>query len=194
MSTYKTIAESNNFIVLDNFKKFSEWNEAPSGYQDEASLERELIEDLVNQGYEYLSDLTTPGVMLANVRLQLQNLNKVQFTDSEWERFKSEYLDRPSENLTDKTRKIHDDYIYDFVFDDARIQNVYLVDKKDITNNKLHVISQFEQTGSHENRYYVTIMVKGLLMVHIEFTKCGVAIQQAFNQVHRYTKESFNSE
>src|SRR5690554_657065 len=194
MSTYKTIAESNNFIVLDNFKKFSEWSEAPSGYQDEASLERELIEDLVNQGYEYLSDLTTPGVMLANVRVQLQNLNKVQFTDSEWERFKIEYLDRPSENLIDKTRKIHDDYIYDFVFDDGRIQNIYLVDKKNITNNKLQVISQFEQTGSHENRYDVTILVNGLPMVHIELKKRGVAIQQAFNQVHRYTKESFNSE
>src|SRR5690554_4162442 len=194
MSTYKTIAESSNFIVLDNFKKFSEWSEAPSGYQDEASLERELIEDLVNQGYEYLSDLTTPGVMLANVRVQLQYLNKVQFTDSEWERFKIEYLDRPSENLIDKTRKIHDDYIYDFVFDDGRIQNIYLVDKKNITNNKLQVISQFEQTGSHENRNDVTILVNGLPMVHIELKKRGVAIQQAFNQVHRYTRESFNSE
>src|SRR5690554_3551856 len=194
MSTYKTIAESNNFIVLDNFKKFSEWSEAPSGYQNEASLERELIEDLVNQGYEYLSNLTTPGAMLANVRVQLQNLNKVQFTDSEWERFKIEYLDRPSENLIDKTRKIHDDYIYDFVFDDGRIQNIYLVDKKNITNNKLQVISQFEQTGSHANRYDVTILINGLPMIQVELKKHGVAIREAFNQVHRYSKESFNSD
>lgn len=194
MKQYKTIAESNNFIVLDNFKKFSEWSEPQSGYQTESSLEKEFIRDLVSQGYEYLSNITTPGVMLANVRVQLQSLNKMEFTDSEWERFKIEYLDRPSDNLVDKTRKLHDDYIYDFVFDDGRIQNIYLVDKDNIANNKVQVISQFEQSGTNANRYDVTILVNGLPMVQVELKKRGVAIKEAFNQVHRYTKESFNSE
>lgn len=194
MQQYKTIAESNNFIVLDNYKKYSEVNETPSGYQTEADLEKELVQDLINQGYEYVKHLTTPTAMLANVRVQLQNLNDMQFTDKEWARFVEEYLDKPSDNLVDKTRKLHDNYIYDFVFDDGHIQNIYLVDKNNISRNKVQVISQFEQKGTHANRYDVTILVNGLPLVQVELKKRGVAIREAFNQVHRYTKESFNTE
>lgn len=187
----KPIAESNRFIVLDKYTQ--EWKVAES-YQSEADLERELIQDLVNQGYEYLPALNNPEAMLANVRVQLQALNSVEFLEGEWKRFVETYLDKPSDTIVDKTRKIHDDYIHDFVFDDGRIKNIYLVDKKNIARNKVQVIKQFEQTGSHANRYDVTILVNGLPLVQIELKKRGVAIREAFNQVHRYSKESFNSE
>ena len=194
MTEYTPIAESKNFIVLDKYTKDSVVNEASAIYQSEAALEQELILDLVNQGYERVTNLTTVGAMLANVRKQIQALNEMEFTDSEWARYVEEYLDKPSDNLVEKTRKIHDDYIYDFVFDDGHIQNIYLVDKKNIARNKVQVISQFEQTGTHANRYDVTLLVNGLPLVQVELKKRGVAIREAFNQVHRYTKESFNSE
>lgn len=194
MCDYKPIAESNNFIVLDKYIKYSEVHEASAGYQTEAALEREFIHDLEGQGYDYLPDLTTPEKMLANVRVQLQDLNKVTFSEAEWMRFCEQFLDRPSDNHIDKTRKIHTDYIYDFVFDDERIQNIYLVDKKNVAKNKVQVISQFEQMGTHANRYDVTILVNGLPLVQVEIKKRGIAIREAFNQVHRYSKESFNSE
>ncbi|ENB4392928.1 type I restriction endonuclease subunit R [Vibrio cholerae] len=187
----KPIAESNRFIVLDRYRQ--EWKVAES-YQSEGDLERELIQDLVNQGYEYLPTLNNPEAMLANVREQLQSLNNVKFLEGEWKRFVEAYLDKPSDTIVDKTRKIHDDYIHDFVFDDGRIKNIYLVDKKNIARNKVQVIKQFEQTGSHANRYDVTILVNGLPLVQLELKKRGVAIREAFNQVHRYSKESFNSE
>lgn len=192
--TYNTIAETQNYIVLDNYTKLSKVSEAPATYQSENALEREFIEDLVEQGYEYLPQLTTPAALLNNVRTQLQNLNSVTFSDAEWQRFVEEYLDAPSDNLVEKSRKLHRDYIYDFVFDDGHIQNIYLVDKKNIIRNKVQVINQFEQKGSHANRYDVTILVNGLPLVQIELKKRGVAIREAFNQVHRYSKESFNSE
>jgi type I restriction enzyme R subunit len=132
--------------------------------------------------------------MLSNVRQQLQTLNNVVFSDSEWGRFVEEYLDKPSDNIIEKTRKIHDNYIYDFIFDDGHIQNIYLLDKKNSTRNKIQVINQFEQKGTHTNRYDVTILVNGLPLVQVELKKRGVAIREAFNQVHRYSKESFNSE
>ncbi|MDL1865834.1 type I restriction endonuclease subunit R [Betaproteobacteria bacterium PRO4] len=226
MTDYKTIAESNNFIVLDKYQP--EWKVAES-YQSEADLERELIQDLVNQGYEYLPGLNTPEKMLANARGQLQTLNNVQFADGEWLRFVETWLDKPSDGLNEKTRKIHDDYIHDFVFDDGHIQNIYLLDKKNIARNKVQVIRQFETTPPfghpskggelssrelrddqgaalrssskemelsrthHANRYDVTILVNGLPLVQVELKKRGVAIREAFNQVHRYSKESFNS-
>ena len=191
MSDYKTIAESKNFIVLDKYAP--EWKVA-EGYQSEGDLEREFIQDLQNQGYEYLPVLNTPEALLANVRVQLQTLNNVQFADGEWLRLVETWLDKPSDGIVEKTRKIHDDYIHDFVFDDGRIQNIYLLDKKNIARNKVQVIKQFEQTGSHANRYDVTILVNGLPLVQVELKKRGVAIREAFNQVHRYSKESFNSE
>lgn len=191
---YNTIAETQNYIVLDEYTKLSKVSEAPATYQSENALEREFIEDLIAQGYEYLPQLTTPAALLANVRVQLQALNDVSFSDAEWVRFCEEYLDAPSDNLVEKSRKLHHDYIYDFVFNDGHIQNIYLVDKEHIIRNKVQVINQFEQKGSHANRYDVTILVNGLPLVQIELKKRGVAIREAFNQVHRYSKESFNSE
>ena len=106
MTQYKTIAESNNFIVLDKFSKYFEVNEAPAVYQTEAALEREFIQDLINQGYENPLNLNTSEAMLANVRVQLQSLNNMAFSDAEWTRFVEEYLDKVSDNLVEKTRKI----------------------------------------------------------------------------------------
>ena len=194
MTQYNTIAELQNFIVLDSYTKNFLINEPPAGYQSEAALEHELIKDLQGQGYEYLPNLVTPEALLANVRKQLQTLNNVAFTDAEWKRFLDEYLDKSSDSITGRTRKIQDDYIYDFVFDDGHIQNIYLVDKQNVARNKVQVINQFEQMGTQANRYDVTILVNGLPMVQVELKKRGVAIREAFNQVHRYSKESFNSE
>ncbi|MFN0263229.1 type I restriction endonuclease subunit R [Tepidamorphus sp. 3E244] len=185
------IAETNRFIVLDKYVRA--WEPADS-YQSEAELERELIQDLRNQGYEYVPDLKSTDSMLANVRVQLQTLNDVQFTDKEWARFVETYLDKPSDSATEKARKLNDDYIFDFVFDDGRIQNIYLVDKANVCRNKVQVIKQFEQAGTHANRYDVTILVNGLPLVQVELKKRGVAIREAFNQIHRYSKESFNSD
>lgn len=191
---YNTIAELQNYIVLDNYVKSSIACEPPAGYQTEAALERELIDDLKNQGYEYVPEITSPDALLTNARKQLQTLNQVVFTDAEWTRFVDEYLDKPNDSLVEKAKKVHENHIYDFVFDDGHIQNIYLVDKTNITRNKVQVINQFEQTGTQANRYDVTVLVNGLPMVQIELKKRGVAIREAFNQVHRYSKESFNSE
>lgn len=191
MVDYTTpIAETNKFIVLDKYAKQWQVNQS---YQSEYDLEREFISDLEQQGYEFVRDLNTPVAMLANVRIALQALNGVEFSEAEWQRFVETYLDKPSDSIIDKTRKIHDDYIHDFVFDNGRIQNIYLLDKKNIARNKVQVIRQFEQTGTQVNRYDVTLLVNGLPLVQVELKKRGVAIREAFNQVHRYSKESFNA-
>ena len=186
-----TIAETNNFIILDRYENIPQSN---GDYQSEAALEREFIQDLISQGYENPTHLTTPKALLENVREQLQALNRVVFSNAEWSRFVEEYLDKPSDGLVEKSRKIHDDFIYDFTFDDGRLGNIYLIDKKNFSRNKVQVINQFEQKGKHLNRYDVTILVNGLPLVQVELKKRGVAIREAFNQVHRYSRESFNSE
>ena len=116
MANYNTVAESNNFIVLERYNPDWQVNE---GHQSEDELEREFIQDLQNQGYEFVPNLNTPEKMLANVRVQLEALNKVQFNDSEWQRFVTTFLDKPSDSVIDKTRKVHDDFVHDFTFDDG---------------------------------------------------------------------------
>ncbi|BAL51443.1 MULTISPECIES: type I restriction endonuclease subunit R [Lactococcus] len=184
------IIESNNFIVLDKWTKL----EQKGNFQSESDLEREMISDLQQQGYDYANYLTTPEALLGNLRLQLEDLNAVHFSDNEWERLLSEYLNKSSDGIIECTRKIHDDHVYDFIFDDGHIQNIYLLDKRNIVRNKVQVINQMKQKGSHANRYDVTILVNGLPLVQIELKKRGVSIREAFNQIHRYSKESFNGE
>lgn len=169
--TTKPIAETDNFIVLDKYEKIVQ----SGNYQSEKQLEEELLADLQQQGYEYRHDLNSQDKLLANLRAQVQRLNDVVFTDSEWQRFLVEYLDKPADGIIDKTRKIQNDHRYDFIFDNGLLQNIDLVDKKQLARNQVQVINQFEQTGTHANRYDVTILVNGLPLVHIELKKRGVA-------------------
>ena len=184
------IAETASYIVLD---KYEAQPKTAQGYQSEAALEREFIEDLCRQGYEYAQHIKDPEALLRNVRLQLEQLNGMLFTDAEWQRFCLEYLDSPSDSFTEKARKVHVADCHDFRFDDGHMQNIRLFDRERPSRNRLQVINQMEQTGSSANCYDVTILVNGLPLVHVELKRRGVAIREAFNQIHRYSKESFNS-
>ena len=185
------IAETTNYIVLDQYERLPQLD---GSYQSEAQLEEELISDLQCQGYEYVPEIRTPEALLKNVRAQIERLNEISFTDEEWLRFCTEFVDSPGDSATEKAKKVHEYPVYDFIFDDGRMKNIYLFDKRNLSRNQVQVINQMEQTGSHTNRYDVTILINGLPLVHIELKRRGVAIREAFNQIHRYSKESFNGE
>ena len=191
MSKYNlsTVAEMTGGIILAYFDKN---NRVGGGsYQSEAELERELIANLVAQGYQR-ENFKTSDELYKNLKVQIERLNNISFSNSEWERFLIEYLDAPNEGMVEKTRKIQEDYIYDFTFDDGHLQNIKIIDNKNIHNNFLQVVNQVVGGARNENRYDVTILVNGLPLVHIELKKRGVPLQEAFFQIHRYSKESFN--
>ena len=186
-----TIAEMTDGIILANFEKVPQVRE--SAYQSEVELERRMIENLVSQGYERLI-VKSNDELYVNLKLQIEKLNGVSFTNEEWERFLQEYLDAPNEGIIEKTRKVQENYIHDFIFDDGHLKNIKIIDKKNIHNNFLQVANQIVGEGKNRNRYDVTILVNGLPLVHVELKKRGVNLHEAFNQIHRYSKESFNSE
>jgi len=188
---YKPIAKTNNFIILDKIENYDGVKEQSIGYQSENALENELIKDLKSQGYVYRDDVKNHNALLSNVREKIEKLNNIKFSNSEWERFVKEYLDNPSDGVIEKTRKVHDDYIYDFTFDNGEIKNIYLFDKNNVSRNAVEVIRQFTQKGDYLNRYDVTILINGLPLVHIELKRRGVAIKEAFNQIDRYKRETF---
>lgn len=185
-----TIAEMTNGIILAHFEKETEIQE--TAYQSEAELENKMIENLISQGYERIV-IKSNSDLYSNLKTQIEKLNDVTFSEDEWDRFLKEYLDAPNEGIIEKTRKIQENHIYDFIFDDGHLKNIKIVDKKNIHNNFLQVTNQVWGEGKSRNRYDVTVLVNGLPLVHIELKKRGVNMHEAFNQIHRYSKESFNS-
>lgn len=160
-------------------------------YQSEADLEREFIKNLQNQGYEYLI-IHNEKEMIVNLKDKLEKLNNIIFSENEWERFFKEKIANKNESIVEKTRTIQEDYIKSFARDNGTLINISLIDKKNIHNNFLQVINQYEEeNGNHNTRYDVSILVNGLPLIHIELKRRGVAIREAFNQINRYQRDSF---
>jgi len=162
-----------------------------TSYQTEAELEKAFINRLQEQGYEYLS-IKSEADLINNLRRCLEKLNNLTFTDTEWENFFKTEIANPKQKIEDKTETIQEDYIKILERDDGSTKNIYLLDKQQIHNNRLQVINQYEtESGQRANRYDVTILVNGLPLVHIELKRRGVALEEAFNQINRYQRESF---
>lgn len=163
-------------------------------YQSEEALENEFVRLLCEQGYEYLQ-IHTELDLLSNLRKKLEELNKYQFSDTEWERFFADCIANKNDGIVDKARKIQEDYVQVLKRDDALSKNIMLIDKKNVHNNRLQVINQYvigkKEGAKYDNRYDVTILVNGLPLVHIELKRRGVAIREAFNQINRYQRDSF---
>ncbi|MFA5473346.1 MAG: type I restriction endonuclease subunit R, partial [Aminobacteriaceae bacterium] len=146
---------------------------------------------LRTQGYEYLP-LHDEAALIANLRKQLEQLNGFAFSDGEWGRFFPECIANSNEGIAEKTRKIQEDHVQILRRDDGSTKNIRLLDKKNVHNNRLQVINQYEESGgAHGARYDVTILVNGLPLVHAELKRRGVAIREAFNQIKRYQRDSF---
>ena len=104
----------------------------------------------------------------------------------------SHKISNNNEGIVEKTRKIQEDYVQNLTREDGSTMNISLIDKKNIHNNRLQVINQYEEDGGkHDTRYDVTILVNGLPLVHVELKRRGVAIKEAFNQIDRYQRDSF---
>ncbi|NIA11450.1 MAG: HsdR family type I site-specific deoxyribonuclease [Nitrospiraceae bacterium] len=187
--TYDLVAQNNESTVV---KKYTpERKKRAQNYQSEAELEKKFIEQLTNQAYEYLT-IHTEQDLIKNLREQLEKLNKFKFTDKEWKEFFTLELANPNQSIAEKTRTIQEDYIKILKREDGTSKNIRLLDKQNIHNNSLQVINQYEtDEGKRKNRYDVTVLVNGLPLVHIELKRRGVALQEAFNQINRYQRESF---
>ena len=189
MSIYNIVASTDEVTVVSEYS--AELNTRSDKYQSEADLERDFIRQLTSQGYEYLS-IHDEAALTANLRKQLELLNDFTFTDNEWNKFFEECIANTNEGIVEKTRKIQEDHVQVLKREDGTTKNIYLLDKKNIHNNRLQVINQYEETGGkYKTRYDVTILINGLPLVHVELKRRGVAIREAFNQINRYQRDSF---
>ena len=161
-----------------------------SAYQSEAQLEEAFVKQLCRQGYERLV-VSSEEELVANLRTQLEALNRISFSDKEWARLFKGWIAADNDGIVEKTRRIQRDHVYALRMDDGSVRNVSLIDKRNVHNNRMQVMNQYAQQGSYDNRYDVTVLVNGLPLVHVELKRRGVAIQEAFNQIERYQRDSF---
>lgn len=185
---YHIISEADESTVVSAYKP----QDKPSTYyQSEADLEQALIRQLEAQGYEYLP-IHTEKDLIANLRRQIEQLNRFSFSDGEWQAFFAEHIANPNLGIAGKTQMIQNDHIRAIRLKDGTTKNIYLLDKQTLANNRLQVINQYvPEGGAFDNRYDVSILVNGLPLVHIELKRRGVALKEAFNQINRYERESF---
>ena len=185
---YNIIAENEDYTIVSDYQTIYRKSDK---YQSEAQLEKEFIKTLTEQGYDYLP-IHKEQDLVDNLRVQLQKLNDYTFTDSEWKRFFNDVIANRNEGIEAKTAKIQEDHIQVLKRDTGETKNIYLIDKKNIHNNRLQVINQYEEEqGNHDARYDVSILVNGLPLVHIELKRRGVQLKEAFNQIDRYQRDSF---
>ncbi len=188
MSQYNIIAASDESTVVSEYTPAGSRSDS---FQSEAALEKEFIRLLTEQGYEYLA-IHDEASLIANLRRQLERLNGYAFTDGEWKRFFGETLANANEGVVEKSRTMQTDHVKVLHRDDGASKNIQLIDKRNIHNNHLQVIHQYEESqGKYDTRYDVTILVNGLPLVHVELKRRGVAIREAFNQIKRYQRDSF---
>lgn len=188
MTNISLISENDNSTVLAEYKAL---DRVSTSYQSEATLEKELIDNLVEQGYEYLT-IHNEGELILNLRKQLEKLNDYHFTDGEWDSFFSKVIANKNDYIIEKTRLIQEDYKQEITLDSGEKKNIYLIDKTNIHSNSVQVINQYvNNDGNYDNRYDVTILVNGLPLVHVELKKRGVDLREAFNQIERYQRDSF---
>jgi type I restriction enzyme R subunit len=192
MAKYDVVAEniSANGAGSTVVAEYTPLPRSAGSYQSEAELEDAFIKKLTEQAYEYLK-FSSEDELITNLRRQLEKLNHLTFSDTEWERFFTEKIANKNYGIAEKTAVIQEDYIQLLARDDGTTKNIYLLDKKNIHNNHLQVINQYEIEGTRANRYDVTVLVNGLPLVHIELKKRGVDIKEAFNQINRYQRDSF---
>lgn len=185
---YELIALSDESTVVAEY--LPDVSQRETTYQSEDGLEQALIRQLQAQAYEYLP-ITSQADLIANLRRQLQQLNRIDFSDAEWERFFGDCVSGANDGIVEKTARLQEDHVQVLKRDDGSTRNVYLIDKHNIHNNRLQVINQYEAEGRRATRYDVTVLVNGLPVVHVELKRRGVDIREAFNQINRYQRDSF---
>ncbi|MFE8919435.1 type I restriction endonuclease subunit R [Staphylococcus pasteuri] len=159
-------------------------------YQSEFSLEKEMMNQLKENGYESVT-IRNDEQLLDNFRSILNErhkdkLNDQPLTDKEFQRLltmiNGKGIFESARILRDKLPLKRDDE-----------SEVYLsfLDTVNWCQNKFQVTNQVSVEDTYKARYDVTILINGLPLVQVELKRRGVDINEAFNQVMRYRKQNY---
>jgi type I restriction enzyme R subunit len=106
-TNFEPIAITSENTVVAEFEVPARKSES---YESEAALEKAFIQLLQDQAYEYVN-ITMESELLINLKKQIETLNKVTFSDSEWERFFNESISGSKDGFVEKTARIQEDHV-----------------------------------------------------------------------------------
>ncbi|MGG2059670.1 type I restriction endonuclease subunit R [Priestia megaterium] len=159
-------------------------------YQSEAQLEKNIIEQLVRQGYEPI-EVPNYELLIHNFRTQLNRFNEKKLegqplTDDEFSRFLTQI---EGKSIFDTAHILRNKQV--FQRNDGTEVYLELFNSREWCKNIFQVTSQTTVEGKYKNRYDVTLLINGLPLVQIELKRRGLDFKEAFNQIQRYRKHSF---
>lgn len=156
--------------------------------QSEQILEEQLVAQLQKLGYKYVTIADEKG-LLANLKIQLEKHNHIQFSDREFEKV----LNILNKGSVFEKAKILREKKHHIIRDNG--DNLYFefLNVEHWCQNEYQVTHQITQEGKYQNRYDVTLLINGLPLVQIELKRRGLALKEAFNQINRYQKHSFGA-
>lgn len=131
MSDFTLVAETDKYTVVGSYEPEKKNSLL---YESEAALEKRFIAILESHGYEYLN-IKSEKDLIDNLRVQLEKLNRIKFTDREWARFFKEKIANEQEHIVEKTAKIQEDFVQVMDRDDGTFKNLKLIDKSNVHNN-----------------------------------------------------------
>lgn len=159
-------------------------------YESEKELELLLVKGLEDVGFQKIK-IQNEQDLSKNFRDQMNTLNREalkgkKLSDKEFERL----MLHIGGKSTFKSSKILRDKI---MMQNDSGENIYLklLDMKSNKENNYQVTSQVTEIGKFTNRYDVTLLINGLPLIQIELKRRGLDLKEAFNQICRYKKHSY---
>ena len=153
--------------------------------QSEAQLEESLIKRLGGLGYARVT-IPDEGVLLSNLKAQLEKFNKTSFSSSEFERIVN-HLDQGG--VFERAERLRDRFV--LIRDNGDKDYIRFLNIDHWCRNEYQVTNQVTMEGTYKNRYDVTLLINGLPLVQIEIKRRGLELKEAFNQINRYQRHSF---
>ena len=160
-------------------------------YESESKLENKLIEQLEKQGYKKVQ-IDNVTDLERNFREQINKHNKDRLdekplSDKEFERLMLKISGKGVFQSAKELRQLQD-----IQRDDGTIVYIELFNTREWCQNIFQVTHQTTVEGKYTNRYDVTLLINGLPLVQIELKRRGMDMKEAFNQIKRYKRHSYN--
>ena len=152
----------------------------------EQELERNLIKQLSEQGYE-VADVKDEDSLIKNFKEQLEKFNDIKLSQGEFCKILTHLA---GGTIFEKAKKLRDKF--ELLTDKGEMKYISFLEMKDPEKNIFQVTNQITVKGQYENRYDVTILVNGLPLVQIELKKKTIQLKKAFYQIQRYQRHSYS--
>lgn len=160
------------------------------GYQSEAALENQVMEQLGRQGFEnvklYSIEAITENFRKILNERHIDKLNGKPLTDSEFDRLMTQINGK---NVFTSAQILRDKFV--LRRDDESEVYLEFFNKDSWRDNIYQVTNQVAVSDKFKGRYDVTILINGLPVTQIELKRSGVAINEAFNQIERYRRDNY---